>query len=374
MVEPPVRVTFVIAEANWSGGVRVIAAHAAWLKQRGHRVVVVSMPVHAPTPRERIRALIREGRWPVGQAKGSPLDGTGVEHRVLERRRPVTAEDVPDADVVIATWWETAEWVAAMGPEKGAKVNFIQGDEQDFYPENDAVSRSRVVESVRLPMHRITVSGWIAERYRERGIEQIAVVRNGIQLKEFPYRPRERHERFRVGYIYAEPALKGADIAMEAVRRARAQAPDLGVVVFGSAPPHRGKLPEGAEFVLSPARARIPKLYSDADAWLFPSRSEGFGLPVVEAMACGTPVIAFPVGIAPEALHSGGGILLNAIEASEMARSIVEMSRLPADRWRMMSRRARAVAESYGWEGAAAGFESELRRACGRCRAEAVHA
>ena len=41
----------------------------------------------------------------------------------------MTDVDVPDGDLIIATWWETAEWVNALSPNKGAKVYFIQHHE-----------------------------------------------------------------------------------------------------------------------------------------------------------------------------------------------------------------------------------------------------
>jgi glycosyltransferase involved in cell wall biosynthesis len=46
--------------------------------------------------------------------------------------------------------------------------------------------------------------------------------------------------------------------------------------------------------------ARMPDLYRDAALLIFPSRGEGFGFPPLEAMACGTPVIASRAGSIPE--------------------------------------------------------------------------
>ena len=50
----------------------------------------------------------------------------------------------------------------------------------------------------------------------------------------------------------------------------------------------------------------LPALYSGASLLLFPSRDEGFGLPALEAMACGCPVVASDRGALPEVLGEGG--------------------------------------------------------------------
>jgi glycosyltransferase involved in cell wall biosynthesis len=50
----------------------------------------------------------------------------------------------------------------------------------------------------------------------------------------------------------------------------------------------------------------LPALYAGAECFVFPSRYEGFGLPVLEAMACGTPVIVSNRGALPEVVGQAG--------------------------------------------------------------------
>jgi len=57
-------------------------------------------------------------------------------------------------------------------------------------------------------------------------------------------------------------------------------------------------------------RSELPRIYSAADSFVFPSRSETFGLVMLEAMACGTPVAAYPVpGPLDVVGTSPGGVL-----------------------------------------------------------------
>src|SRR3954453_12047264 len=121
------RITFVVGLADLSGGFRVIATYAQRLRQRGHDVVVVSRPRPKPGLRDKLRAVTRGKPMPLDPKKvPSHMEGTGVPHRLLDNYRGVTVDDVPDADVVIATWWETVEWVKDLPASKGAKVHFIQ--------------------------------------------------------------------------------------------------------------------------------------------------------------------------------------------------------------------------------------------------------
>ena len=123
------RVTFILPPVNMSGGIRVAAVYAEALARNGHQVTLVS-PAQPPIKlRSRVRSFLSGEGWPRNQEFRSHLDGRGLNHRVLERYRPVMDEDVPDADIVIATWWETAEWVNALSRRKGEKIYFVQHHE-----------------------------------------------------------------------------------------------------------------------------------------------------------------------------------------------------------------------------------------------------
>jgi hypothetical protein len=85
---------------------------------------------------------------------------------------------------------------------------------------------------------------------------------------------------------YTTTPWKGCDIALKAFSIAAEKIPNLRLVAFGSAnTPHPNLLPDGTEYNKAPSQNQVKEFYSKCDAWLFSSRAEGFGLPIIEAMA-----------------------------------------------------------------------------------------
>jgi glycosyltransferase involved in cell wall biosynthesis len=89
-------------------------------------------------------------------------------------------------------------------------------------------------------------------------------------------------------------------------------------------------------------RQHLAKVYAAADVFVFPSRNETFGLVMLEAMACGTPVAAFPVDGPLQVLGSSEGQILGGV-LSEDLKSAVEQCQL------VSRSAARQRAEAFGW-------------------------
>ncbi|HEV2495129.1 MAG TPA: glycosyltransferase family 1 protein [Terriglobia bacterium] len=97
----------------------------------------------------------------------------------------------------------------------------------------------------------------------------------------------------------------------------------------------------------------MPSLYSGAAAFVFPSVYEGFGLPLVEAMACGVPMVASEAPPAPE-LVEDAALLVPPLEPEAFAGAIARITREPGLRATLVARgldRARA----FRWDTAAQG-------------------
>jgi glycosyltransferase involved in cell wall biosynthesis len=140
----------------------------------------------------------------------------------------------------------------------------------------------------------------------------VAVLPIGVDLDRF--QPLDRREsRARVGLdagaayalFPADPARpeKRVDLAREAAQHAGAQ-----LLTLGHVPPDE-----------------VPHWINAADVVLVPSDREGFGLAVVEALACDVPVLATPVGVHPEALDDIAGTLCAPFEPNTWANAIREV-------------------------------------------------
>ncbi len=94
--------------------------------------------------------------------------------------------------------------------------------------------------------------------------------------------------------------------------------------------------------------ADLPALYSGAEFFAYPSLYEGFGLPVLEALACGTPVLTSDNSCLPEA-GGDGALYIEAESVESIAEGITRLATLPDLRARL-SAAGVVHARSFSWE------------------------
>ncbi len=355
-----VRITFLLPFASIAGGVRVAAIYAQKLAERGHEVTVVSrrgMP--PPSFRQRLARKLRNPRAKFRNKAASPqLDFLGNRHVVIDTFHPLDPDVIPDADIIIATWWETAFAAAALPPSKGRKFYFVQHHEvHGHLPAHISAG------SYYLPLKKIAISQWLVDTMAETyGDRDVTLIENSVDMEMFHAPARGRQARPTVGLLYATNPFKGVDTSLEAIRIARERVPDLHVVAFGAkrVSPNL-PLPEGSRYVQQPPQAEIRNIYASCDVWLCGSRAEGFHLPPSEAMACRCPVVSTRVGGAVEIVTEGmNGHIVDVEDAAALGDRLADVLCLPEDRWKAMSDAAYARARSYSWDDAADRFEATL--------------
>ena len=111
----------------------------------------------------------------------------------------------------------------------------------------------------------------------------------------------------------------------------------------------------------------LASLYVGAAAFVYPSRYEGFGLPLLEAMACGTPVLASRAGAIPE-IVGNAGILVDPDDETEMATGIARLLS-DADFASRLREAGRQRAKDYTWDRTAILTRSAYQAAVSRTAA-----
>ncbi len=112
----------------------------------------------------------------------------------------------------------------------------------------------------------------------------------------------------------------------------------------------------------------LVNLYSRAALVVVPSRYEGFGLPAVEAMSCGTPVVATAVGALPEVVRAcGGGVIVEDASALSLAKAIQALLEQPETRAQLGARGRQRADALYAWPRVAAATEEVYRELVGDC-------
>ena len=125
--------------------------------------------------------------------------------------------------------------------------------------------------------------------------------------------------------------FKGIDVLMDAAAVYEGQLPNALTILAGDGEERANLQAQAQElglervhFIGNVPQSELARLYCIADIDLVPSRREPFGLVAVEAMACGTPVVATNQGGLPDFVNSSVGALVNPEDSDDLARGIVD--------------------------------------------------
>ena len=162
----------------------------------------------------------------------------------------------------------------------------------------------------------------------------------------------------------------GLDLLLEAAVLRLRDGADFRLIVAGDGP-LRGALEDRAAVLGLSGRVRfaglvpeekLPELYTAADVFILPTRElEGFGLVLLEAMACGTPAIGTPVGAIPEILEKvDPGWIASAATPAALADLLARMP-FPVPEG-VRNRCRETVEREFTWDAVAVKMEAEYRR------------
>ena len=262
------KIVYVVASLEVSGGVKVIVEHAEGLAARGHDVSIVSL--RPPEP------------WmPVG-----------VPVTVVPE---ISAGTLPEADVHVATWFETV--VPTVRAARARRVvHFSQGYEA-IYP-HVAHRKAEIDEAYAQPVPKLLISSHLVGLFEGRFPGPYAVLPQAIRVGDYappdPERDRPRVPST-IGIVGPFEALnKGIRVGLAAVARLRGEGRALRLHRASQVPltGEETSLAPCDAYSLRASVAEMARWYHAVDVLIHPSfEAEGFPLPPLEAMASGVPVV-----------------------------------------------------------------------------------
>lgn len=311
------KITFLLytSPRKLGGGMKVIYEYGNYLASKGHQVEFAYMG----------NALW--SRYPVPEPLRKLLARISVMHRptwfALDKRIKkyvvfsVSDRQIHDADTLVATHILTAQPAASLNASKGEKAYFIQ----DF--ENWSLPDHEVYKTYALEMKNITVAKWLSDVVDAHAAKPSVCVPNGINTCVFrvvtPINERPPHT---IAFHYRENPIKGCEFALETIRILQRKYSDLKVTVV-STEPAPDNLPSCCKYVQNALPEEVAAINNETAIFMCSSVLEGYGLPGLEAMACGCALVSTDYPAIHEYAVDGETALLSPVrDAESMARNI----------------------------------------------------
>ena len=249
------------------------------------------------------------------------------------------------ADAIIAISQCTKDDLIRHYGVPSEKVTVIyEGVDSRFHPVTDPDVLGRVRARYGLPEHYILYVGTIEPRKNLTALLEAFVA---LRKQASNRQPATSNQRLEAGSWKLVIAGKRGWLYEGFFRRLRELGLEGEVILLGFVPDED-----------------LPALYSAAELFVFPSLYEGFGLPVLEAMACGTPVIASNASSLPEVVGEAGIL----IDPHDVGGLVKAMGRVLMDggKRREMREKGLQQAARFSWERTAAMTLGVYRSVLGR--------
>jgi glycosyltransferase involved in cell wall biosynthesis len=346
-----------------SGGLRIVYEYANRLVDRGYGVTLAHASYRIQGDRDP-RSLVRQGLVFAGKRIGlkggyRPDEWFRLDPRIrilwLPSQHP---RWVTDSDVLVATTWQSAEWVHTYPNRKGRQVHFIQGRDT-LHKGWMGGEAERELAAWQLPLNKIVISKWLHDIVTEMG-GTADYIPNGLNFGEFGIdsAPVERQPT-RIVMLYHQSAGKGTEDGLAALALARHQIPDLTVRLFGRFDPPNC-LPAWISYSRCPERVELRRLYNESAVFVGPSWSEGWPLPPAEAAQCGAALCLTDIGGHREyGIHEETALLSPVGDIEGLASNICRLVCDSQLRWRLAESGWEHV-QQFTWERAVTSFAAVM--------------
>lgn len=335
-----------------------VVAPVPWFPFTSKRFGTYGAYAGVPRVEERFGITVHHPRYPVipkiGMSVAPALMVLGVRRFVERLVAQSGGFDLIDAHYFYPDGVAAVRIAGALGlpvtvTARGTDLNLIP---------NYALPRRQIIAAAEQASHMMTVCEALKKPLLEMGIadEKVSVLRNGVDLEQFT--PQDR-DQARARWGLERPTLvsvgglvprKGHDIII----RALSSLPDIDLLIAGDGPEQAAlerlirerDLGRRVRLLGRVAHEDLAGLYSASDCLVLASDREGWANVLLEAMACGTPVVATNIWGTGEVVRAPeAGLLVDARTPEALSDAIGTLLTDPPDR-----AATRAYAEQFSWD------------------------
>jgi glycosyltransferase involved in cell wall biosynthesis len=232
---------------------------------------------------------------------------------------------ISDADILVASAWQTAEFAVHFPQDKGKPFYFIQ-----HYETLWAREKNRAGKTYDLPMQQVTISTWLKDILNEKhGIEADVLV-TPVDREVFFCDSKKWNSIPRIAMLHHDYNWKGYAEGIEAIKKVMQQERKIQLVVFGEKledpQPLFDKAGFSFEYHYRPTRELLRKIYASCDIFLCPSWYEGLGMPSMEAMACRCSLVTADTGGCLDfAIHGKTALVSPSRDTKGLSQNIIRL-------------------------------------------------
>ncbi|ADB86820.1 glycosyltransferase family 4 protein [Saccharolobus islandicus] len=311
-------ISFVLVSTSLAGGVRYVFEVANGLKNRGYNVKILSLAGdHSWFKGLKVEVVYKEpimnkisktlynlykvyNLIKLKNSKIKPYDSLLIFNSLLGIKSDLVTELAEfiqnfDSDITIATYYLTAfsVWFS-----QSKRPFYLMQDFPELVENNEGkIGLNMFKLSLKLPFSFVTVSSYTKQLILDNNpTARVTIANPGVNLEVFrPKRELQNDNKRRVMLILRGQKQKGDNIGLEVLKIVNKKIPIHAIIVGSKNLVKTYSKTIGIDFsytVFSNVDdEKLSRLYSSADAFIFTSYAESFGLPPLEAMACGTPVV-----------------------------------------------------------------------------------
>jgi len=336
------------------GGVKVIHEYANRLTRNGHEVTLV-YPFQIQTNllyRLKKQVVRRYDALFDTERNLYYTPAPAVKVLVIKRIR---AKYIPNGDAVIAIGWQTVKQVYQLPAECGRKYYFLQSFETYFG------NTKKVLETYHLPLIKMAVSQWIINELS--AINEIAEgpLGNSINRDEFFIKNENSNRPIDIMMLYHPARIKGAKDALSVLKTLKKQYTDLKTTLIAARQPVHF-IPSWINLIIRPSIETLRELYNKSKVFLHTSRLEGWGLPVMEAMACGCAIVACQNrGVMEYLIHDTNALLAPIGDRKTLLSQLNQLLQDAHHREKLAKQGLKTV-HQFSWESSVSKFENIISK------------